>query len=128
MFGIDEAVAAGLKVLNKFIPDPAEKIKAEAELRSGLFELDRVQSEVNKAEAANPSLFVSGWRPAIGWTCAGALFYQYVFVPLGMWILTWTGLSPPQPPTLDDTLWQLMFGMLGMGGLRTFEKLKGVAK
>ena len=127
-FGIDDAIAAGLKVLNKFIPDPAEKIKAEAELRTALLGADQPQSQVNQVEAANPDLFVSGWRPAIGWVCAFALLYQYIIVPIAMWIAMWSGFNLPKPPTLDETLWQLMFGMLGMGGLRTYEKLKGVTK
>lgn len=48
-------------------------------------------------------------------------------VPLALWATSWSGYAFPRPPALDDTLWQLMFGMLGMGGLRTYEKLKGVA-
>ncbi|HEV2161966.1 MAG TPA: hypothetical protein VGR52_07025, partial [Stellaceae bacterium] len=57
----------------------------------------------------------------------GALAYQYLMVPLALWATSWSGYAFPRPPALDDTLWQLMFGMLGMGGLRTYEKLKGVA-
>ena len=57
----------------------------------------------------------------------GALAYQYLMVPLAVWATSWSGYAFPRPPALDDTLWQLMFGMLGMGGLRTYEKLKGVA-
>jgi Holin of 3TMs, for gene-transfer release len=118
-FGIDDAIAAGLQVLNKFIPDPAEKAKAESELRSALLQWDQAQ---------NRSIFVAGWRPAIGWCCAFALFYQYLAVPLSMWATTWSGHPFPRPPILDDTMWQLMFGLLGMGGLRTYEKIKGVTK
>ncbi|MDE2166548.1 MAG: hypothetical protein KGJ66_09455 [Alphaproteobacteria bacterium] len=61
------------------------------------------------------------------WCCGGALAYQYLLVPLAVWATSWSGYFFPRPPALDDTLWQLMFGMLGMGGLRTYEKLKGVA-
>lgn len=127
-FGIDDAIGAGLQIINKFIPDPAEKIKAEAELRDSLQKWDQAQNEVNKVEAANTSLFVSGWRPSIGWVCASALAYQYILVPFLMWGCIIFSVNIPKPPTLDDTLWQLMFGMLGLGGLRTYEKLKGVSK
>lgn len=126
--GISDVVDDILKIANKYIPDPIEKMRAEAELRNSLLAWDQSQNQVNQAEAANPSLFVSGWRPAIGWVCACALFYQYLVVPLAMWATQWAGHPFPKPPVLDDTLWQLMFGMLGMGGLRTFEKLKGVAR
>lgn len=127
-FGIDDAIAAGLKVLDKFVPDPEAKAKAEAELRSSLQQWDKAQTDVNAVEASNPNLFVAGWRPMIGWVCALALAYQYLVCPLGMWIATSLHLAVTTPPKLDDSLWQLMFGMLGMGGLRTYEKLKGVSK
>ena len=126
-FGIDDAIAAGLKIVDKFIPDPNAKIAAEAALRQDLQAWDKSQSETNTAEAANTNLFVSGWRPMIGWVCAMALAYQYLICPLGMWIATTLHLAVGTPPKLDDSLWQLMFGMLGMGGLRTFEKIQGVA-
>ena len=80
------------------------------------------QTEINKVEAASPSVFVSGWRPAIGWVCAMAMGYQYLLRPF---------LVAYHPalafPGLDDNLWQLLAGMLGLGGLRTFEKVNGVA-
>jgi len=127
-FGIDDAIAAGLKVLDKFVPDPEAKAKAESELRSSLQAWDKAQSDVNAVEAANANVFVSGWRPFIGWTCGLALAYQYVLAPLVMWITLTMGIHLAAPPKLDDMLWQLVFAMLGMGGLRTFEKIKGVAR
>ena len=126
-FGIDGAIAAGLKVIDKFVPDPAAKAKAEAELRADLMASDRAQMEVNKAEAASGSVFVAGWRPAIGWVCAAAVAYTYLLVPVGMWLSFLVGKPIAKPPVLDANLWELMFAMLGLGGLRTFEKIKGVA-
>jgi hypothetical protein len=70
---------------------------------------------------------VAGWRPAIGWCCATALFYQYLFVPLSAWLAGLIGFAIAAPPSLDGQLFELMLGMLGMGALRTVEKLKGVA-
>lgn len=127
-FGIDDAIAAGLKVIDKFIPDPEAKAKAEEELRADLMEWDKSQTEVNKVEAASDNMFVAGWRPAIGWFCALALGFQYVITPLALWAGDLVGHPLPKPPALDQILWELMFGMLGMGGLRTYEKIKGVAR
>lgn len=127
-FGIDDAIAAGLKVLDKFVPDPEAKAKAESELRSALQQWDKNQTDVNAVEAASSSLFVAGWRPFIGWCCGAALAYQYVLTPLMMWLALSAGLKLATPPKLDETLWQLVFAMLGIGGLRTYEKIKGVAK
>lgn len=126
-FGIDDAIAAGLKVLDKFIPDPEARAKAESELRSSLQLWDKAQTDVNAVEAANPSVFVAGWRPFIGWVCGVSLAYQYVVTPIIMWLAVTFHVALAAPPKLDDTLWQLVFAMLGLGGLRTFEKIKGVA-
>jgi hypothetical protein len=120
-FGIDDAVAAGLTVLNKFIPDPEAKIKAEADLRGALFALDAKQADINAAEAGNQNLWVSGWRPAIGWIGAGGLAYHFIVRPFLV------GLGWSTLPTLDNMLFELIFAMLGFGGLRTYEKIKGVA-
>lgn len=127
-FGIDDAVAAGLQIINKFVPDPAARAQAESDLRTSLQAWDKAQSDVNAVEAASSSVFVSGWRPFIGWTCGLALAYQYVIAPLVMWTTLTVGIHLAAPPKLDDMLWQLVFAMLGMGGLRTYEKVKGVAK
>ena len=126
-FGIDDAIAAALKVLDKFVPDPEAKAKAETELRTSLQLWDKGQTDVNAVEAANANVFVSGWRPFIGWVCGAALAYQYVAAPLLMWIASSLHIALATPPKLDDTLWQLVFAMLGLGGMRTFEKIKGVA-
>lgn len=85
------------------------------------------QLDANKVEAASPSVFTSGWRPAIGWVCASALAFQYIARPLLQWAGVLTGHNWPQLPGIDDNLWQLMLGMLGLGGLRSFEKVRGVA-
>jgi len=121
-FGIDDAINAGLQIVNKFIPDPNQRAEAEASLRQSLQQWDQQQSETNTAEAQNPNLFVSGWRPAIGWIGASGLAYQYVVRPFAY------GAGWHDLPTLDSTLMELVFAMLGMGGLRTYEKIQGVAR
>jgi len=127
-FGIDDAIAAALKIFDKFVPDPQARQTAESELRSSLQLWDKGQTDVNAVEAANPNLFVSGWRPFIGWVCGIALAYQYVAAPLLMWVATSLHIAMAAPPKLDGMLWELVFALLGMGGLRTFEKIKGVAR
>jgi hypothetical protein len=119
-------------VLDRVIPDTAEAAKAKAEMEMRLIESANqaalAQVEVNKAEAASGSVFVGGWRPFIGWVCGAALAYQFIVAPLALWGCQIAGLSVPPPPSLDGMLWELIFGMLGFGGLRTVEKLKGVSK
>ena len=86
------------------------------------------QIDLNKAEASSGNAWAAGWRPATGWVCAAALFYQYLLAPLAMWAAELLGHPLPAPPTLDDVLWQLLFGMLGLGLLRTAEKIKGATQ
>lgn len=121
-FGIDDAVAAGLKIIDKFVPDPQAKAQYEADLRDALKGWDQQQADINAAEAANPNIFVSGWRPAIGWIGAAGLAYQYVVRPFAI------GAGWHDLPSLDSSLMELVTAMLGLGGLRTFEKIKGVAR
>lgn len=127
----------GGKIIDRIWPDPATRDAAKLELfkaqQAGdlqaaqqVFELAKAQIAVNQQEAASASLFIAGWRPAVGWVCVVALCYQYVVAPLAPWLLNAFGVNVPKLPGLDDTLWQLLAGMLGFGSLRTFEKVKGV--
>lgn len=127
-FGIADAVAAGLKVIDKFVPDPAAKAKAEEQLRADLQAWDKSQTEINAVEAAHENVFVSGWRPALGWTCAFAFGFIYVVGPMITWLSTMAGNPIPLPSFNVDALMGLTLGMLGLGGLRTYEKVKGVAR
>lgn len=128
-FGIDDAVAAGLKVLDKFIPDPGAKAQAEKELRDSLTAWDIAQMDVNKVEAANPNVWVSGARPALLWICAVGFAWHYIFYPalffLGS-VFHVTGM--PTKSGIDGGLFELAIALLGLGGLRTYEKIKGVAR
>jgi hypothetical protein len=136
--GIGSLLDFGGKIIDRIWPDPAQRDAAKLELfkaqQAGefkemeqAFELAKAQIGVNAVEAASPSLFTSGWRPAIGWICGAALAYQYLLRPLVSWGVIAAGHPLPMMPGLDDNLWQLLMGMLGLGGLRTFEKVKGVA-
>lgn len=127
------------KMLDRFFPDPTERAKAEMEVlkmqQDGLFkELDAqmqvalAQMRINEAEAASPNPWVSGWRPAVGWVCVAALCYQYLLRPLLPWLCTATGHPVPDMPGLDDNMFELVLALLGVGGLRSFDKLKGTSR
>jgi len=128
----------GSKILDRVLPDPQAKAAAQLELfkaqQAGEFkELDNqlqrdlAQIAVNQEEAKSESLFKSGWRPAVGWVCVIGLLYTYLAQPLLAWASATKGVA--SPPTLDlGDLIILLGGMLGLGTLRTAEKVKGVHK
>jgi hypothetical protein len=124
-----DPITAGIElaesVIAKIWPDKSEQERAQL---AAAMALVQGQLEINKAEAASPSVFTSGWRPAIGWVCGCALAYTYIGYPFLLWAgALW--FPEIKPPVLgnDGMLYELLFGMLGLGSLRTFEKVKGVA-
>lgn len=137
--GIPAAVTAGLGVLgdvmkvaepiiNRFFPDPQKALEFRNELVKVLASSDIAQLEVNKAEASNPSLFVAGWRPAFGWL--GVLLFTYagIIAPTveAVMAIKYPGFKMPMSAFLMENVTQLVFGMLGMGALRSFDKHQGV--
>lgn len=125
------------RIIEKVIPDPQAKAQAQLKAlemqQAGEFkqietdlQLALGQLEVNKIEAAAPDLLRGGWRPAVGWVCVLGLLYTYLGQPLLAWA---SGIwSVPAPPSLDlGDLLILLGGMLGMGGMRHMERLKGKA-
>lgn len=127
------------KVADKIWPDPAKKAEAQLELlkmqQAGEFKeleanllLAQGQMDINKVEAGSSSLFVAGWRPAVGWVSVLGLFYQFLLRPLGGWVaLNWFHWANLPPALETDTLMSLLFGILGLGAYRTVEKIRGVA-
>lgn len=126
------AIGATVQKLLDLIPDPGARAKAAEEYQKAVLDIaakaEADQRDINRVEAGSGSLFVAGWRPAIGWVCASALAFQYLLRPLLAWGTAVWWPSLPALPGLDEALWQLMFGMLGMGSLRTFEKTRGAAR
>lgn len=119
------------------IPDVNERARAKASFEKELLEAtvnaNLGQIEINKEEAKSSSLFVAGWRPAVGWVCGFALAYQFVLQPLIGYFLTiystYSHYPIPPIPTLDTgSLMTVLMAMLGLGGMRTFEKVNGVAR
>lgn len=125
-FGAGEVVDLVKVAVNKIWPDRTEQEKQEL---AAAVTLVTGQLEINKAEASNPNVFVSGWRPFIGWVCGSALGYTYIGYPLLLWAQAiWFPTIQPPVLGMDDMLYELLFGMLGLAGFRTFEKVKGVAR
>ena len=114
------------KVLDKFVQDKDLKAKLDQELNMAFHNANLAQIELNKEEAKNTSLFVSGWRPSVGWICSFALGYHFILEPLISYILAIVGYDI-NPPSFDfSQLSTILMGMLGLGGLRSYEKFKGV--
>ena len=133
---LDIVAGPVLRIIDKLIPDPQAKAAAQLEAmrmaQAGEFkELDNqlqrdlAQIAVNQTEAASPDAFKSSWRPGAGYVCVLGLAYQFLLQPLLAWL---SGLQGwPVPPVLDlGSLMTLLGGMLGLGGMRTSEKLKGM--
>ena len=121
----------GKTLLDRFIPDPEKKREAEMELvrmaAEGELKQTIAQLEINAREATHPSVFVAGWRPFFGWAGGAGFVYATILQPLLAWFASVKGW--PTPPSLNlDLLWVVVTGMLGIGGLRTMEKFKGVTK
>ncbi|MHA2023860.1 MAG: 3TM-type holin [Candidatus Thorarchaeota archaeon] len=120
------------KVLD-LIPDKNARAKAkelfEHDLMSAVTEASKGQIEINKAEAQHASVFVAGWRPFIGWVCGLGLAWAFIGQPVTYWAVNTFMAEPIVLPNINtDGLYQLVLAMLGMGGLRTFEKIKGVSR
>lgn len=120
----------GKTLLDRFFPDEEARRQAEADFMVMIAKGDMAQAlaqiEVNAKEASSPSTFVAGWRPAVGWIGAFGLFYATI----GQGLLVWaSGIwhFPPPPAVDTDTLVYILGSMLGIGGLRSYEKIKGVA-
>lgn len=114
------------------IPDKNARQRAELEMQAALMkyaaEQGAQQAEINQAEAANPNLFVAGWRPAIGWACATAFIFIYVLAPIVSWAASFFGAVVPMPQFNVDALMSLTLGMLGLGAMRSFDKWRGTSK
>ena len=128
----------GKSIINKVWPDPSAQAQAQLKLlqlqQAGEFkeleanlQLMLAQTDINQAEAQSASNFRGGWRPFIGWVCGLGLAYQFLFRPLAHGVVAFLGHGMPMPDLDTSTLLALVTGMLGFGGLRSFEKSKGIA-
>jgi hypothetical protein len=129
---IDKLIGPISTLLDKIIPDADERSRLAHEIATlaerQAHEIAKAQIAVNQKEATSHSIFVAGWRPMVGWVCCAGLATNYLFVPVCNFILTITE-SPITVPPLDlSEMMPVLLGMLGLGGLRTYEKTKDVAR
>jgi hypothetical protein len=137
MIPIIDALMPIVGKLLDFIPDPQKKLEAQLKLTqelnsnsqailAALSEVDKAQIAVNSEEAKSGSLFVSGWRPWLGWVCGAAFTWQYVLLPVATFILAACGKSVVLPAIDFSAMSPVMMGMLGLAGMRTWEKVQDV--
>ena len=120
-------------ILDKVVEDKDQKAKLAHEIATmaerHAQELARGQIDINKEEAKSRNIFIAGWRPFVGWTCGLALFWHFLGLPVTLFVTGWFDLQHPPLPEFDmQSLMTVLLGMLGLGGMRTFEKFKGVSK
>lgn len=135
---ITAALDIGGKLIERFFPDPVKAGEAKLELAkmAASGELAQLtadtaiataQSSTNTEEAKSANIFVSGWRPFIGWVCGSGLAFQFIIAPIATWATMLAGKTVAFPALDMGTLITLLAGMLGLGAMRTTEKIKGAA-
>jgi hypothetical protein len=131
---IDKLIGPVTGLLDKFIADADTKAKLAHEVatmaQNHAQELAKGQMEINAVEAANSNVFVSGWRPFIGWTCGLGMFGNFITIPFSNFVLALLELNIviPLVPFPLETMMPVLMGMLGLGAMRTYEKKSGVSK
>ena len=129
--GLFQGISQLISTIRGKSPEDAEKLaeiasKYQSDVLAADVAARQAQADVNKVEAANPRVFIAGWRPFIGWVCGTGLAVQFIVGPFVTWIAALSN-HPVTFPTLDmGTLLTLLLAMLGFGGMRTFEKISGV--
>ena len=124
---ISAALDIGGKVIDRLWPDPAQAAAAKLELLKLQQSGELAQIAVNQAEAGHASVFVSGWRPAVGWVCGAACAWNWIGLSVIKTGMAIAGMSLNLAPADLSEMLPVLFGMLGLGGLRTIEKLNGAA-
>jgi hypothetical protein len=127
---IDKLIGPVTGLLDKFIEDKDQKARLAHDLATmadeHAQELAKGQLEVNKAEAAHKSLFVAGWRPAVGWVCVLGMFGNFITIPFSNFVLALIGIDIVIPLVPLETMMPVLMGMLGLGAMRTYEKKNSV--
>ena len=121
---IDKLIKPVSDILDKFVADKDLKTKLSHELEKEIISLNRAQLEVNKVEAAHNNVFVAGWRPFIGWACGVSLAYHFIVEPIIQYTLIVNNIDYNTPEFDFSQLSTIVMAMLGMSGLRTYEKIK----
>jgi len=130
---LQSLIAPVAGILDKFVEDKDQKAKLAHDIATmaerHMHEANMGQIEINKAEAQHRSMFVAGWRPFLGWGLSFAMLWHFVLAPVTIFGFAYSGMPAPDLPVFDmDSLMTVLLGMLGLGGLRTVEKIKGKTK
>lgn len=124
LFGVGEVAGLANTVINKLWPDKTEQEKQEL---AAAVMVVQGQIDTNKEEAKSPSVFVSGWRPFIGWVCGMACAWNWIGLKVALFIAAYLGKNLDITPADITEMMPVLLGMLGLGGMRTVEKIQGVA-
>ena len=124
----DKLIGPITGIVDKMVPDKDLREKLNHELSMSIHNANLAQIDVNKAEATHKSVFVAGWRPFVGWVTGVALSYHFVLAPLLQFGFALAGMEQELPEFDFSQLSTILMGMLGLGGLRTFEKMKNVSR
>jgi hypothetical protein len=130
---IQVLIGPATELIGKFVEDKDKKNELAHEIATmaerHAQELAKGQLAINAEEAKSRNICIAGWRPFVGWTCGLALFVHFLAIPMADVLTAYFGYAPPSYPAFDmDTLMTVLLGMLGLGGLRTYEKQKGITK
>jgi hypothetical protein len=129
---IDQLIGPITSLLDKFIEDKDQKARLAHDVatmaQKHAQELAKAQLDVNKVEAAHKSMFVAGWRPAVGWVCCLGLASNYLFIPMANFVLVVSNSSVIVPALDLSGMMPVLMGMLGLGAMRSYEKTKGVSR
>lgn len=138
---VTEVLSIGSKLIDRLWPDPAQRDQAKIQLLqlqqtgelatlTATTDLAKAQAAINQQEAASTSLFVSGWRPFVGWCCGAAFAYAFILQPFVTFLLAvfHVPVDPKTLPVLDvSSMMPVLLGMLGLGAMRSYEKVQGAA-
>ena len=125
---IGQILGAAAPILDKFIEDKDAKNKIKAELEQSIIGLQAAQAAANIEQSKHSSIFVAGARPAIMWVCCLGLLTNFFIMPLAEWATSIWAPDTPLPSLNSEELMTLTLALLGLGGMRSFEKSKGVAR
>ena len=129
---IEQLIGPVTSLLDKFVEDKDQKAKLAHEVATmaqrHAQELAKAQLEVNKAEAAHSSMFVAGWRPAVGWCCVLGMAGNFLIIPMANFTLALMEVQVNIPLIDLETMMPVLMGMLGLGAMRSYEKVKGVSR
>jgi len=122
--GLGSVADLAKDVIGRIWPNKTEQEKAQM---AAALTIVQGQLDANRAEAANPSVFVSGWRPFIGWVCGAACAWNWIGLPVAVFVAAYLGKTLNMRPADISEMMPILLGMLGLGGLRTVEKINNVA-